>query len=160
MSAVISNCGKYRYLLERETGLPGKHIVTFIMLNPSTADAETDDATIRKCVRFAKQQGAATLQVINLFAFRATNPKDLRTVADPFGPDNESHQNYALQRSGLTICAWGVHGTYGSADIKMKARLKKQKTYALALTKDGHPKHPLYVSYATNLVPFTEGRDQ
>ena len=87
-AAVLSPCGAYRYLLTRRFG-PGKKLATFVMLNPSTADAERDDATIRKCVGFARSWGCAGLQVVNLFAFRATDPTDLRMADDPVGPEND-----------------------------------------------------------------------
>jgi hypothetical protein len=86
-SAVVSPCGTYRYLLTRQLGA-GTRLGTFIMLSPSTADAERDDATIRKCVGFARRLGCAGLQIVNLFALRAADPAALRLADDPVGSEN------------------------------------------------------------------------
>lgn len=95
MSAIISDCGTYRYLLTRATGVTlfesQARTVNFIMLNPSTADATADDPTIRRCIRFAMAWDYERLVVTNLFAFRATDPGDLRFAKDPIGPENDRH---------------------------------------------------------------------
>src|SRR5262245_43270667 len=113
--AVISTCGLYRYHLSRlwDETLPR---VAFIMLNPSTADALIDDATIRKCVGFAKKWGCGSLCVVNLFAYRATKPRDMMKVRDPVGPENDEYIvkicDDAAQSGGQLICAWGANGSY------------------------------------------------
>src|SRR5262249_44998661 len=84
-SAVISACGRYRYYLCRKLAGGGGRVATFIMLNPSTADAERDDSTIRKCVGFGRRWGCGQLHVVNLFGLRATQPTELRTVGNPVG---------------------------------------------------------------------------
>src|SRR5580765_5070589 len=106
--ATISPDGKYRYLLSREyeDGMFGT--VLFVMLNPSTADATKDDATIRRCVGFTKRWGYSTLEVVNLFAFRATHPRDLWKADDPVGPDNDVTISDAVRRAQLIVAAWGV----------------------------------------------------
>src|SRR5262245_40859152 len=86
--AVFSSCGTYRYVLRREIG-PGDTTATFIMLNPSTADAARDHPTIRRCIGFARRWGCGQLVCLNLFAFRATDPARLKCAADPVGPRNE-----------------------------------------------------------------------
>src|SRR3954454_15761859 len=86
-NAVISACGRYRYLLSRQVG-PGLRTATFIMLNPSTADATNDDPTIRRCIGFARQWGCGRLAVLNLFAVRATDPAEMKRADDPVGPEN------------------------------------------------------------------------
>src|SRR5262249_54294569 len=88
-NAVISDCGKYRYVLTRQTGAEVRS-ATFVMLNPSTADATLDDPTIRKCIGFAKNWRCGRLVVLNLFAFRATDPEVMKAEADAVGPENKS----------------------------------------------------------------------
>jgi hypothetical protein len=106
--AVISECGTYRYLLRRtwDAKLPRALIV---MLNPSTADAEIDDATIRSCIRLCKALGYGSFEVVNLFALRATDPDELAKAADPVGPGNDSSIERAIGRCDIAVCAWGAH---------------------------------------------------
>jgi len=149
--AVISADGKYRYLLER-CWSEGPTI-TFVMLNPSTADADIDDPTIRRCMGFAKKLGYGGLRVVNLYAFRATNPKDLWTVGDPIGEENDDYLLQALQESKLVIAAWGINAKQDR--IKEISNLMgARKFFALGLTKDGNPRHPLYVHSDASLVPL------
>src|SRR5262249_9470711 len=155
-SAILSPCGKYRYLLTREMG-PEEKVATFIMLNPSTADATTDDQTIRKCIGLAKKWRCGKLDVVNLFALRSTDPKALRQADDPIGPENMRWIACALKISkGPIVCAWGTHGAYLDQDLAVLELLDHWKISRLALgvTKDGHPRHPLYVPYAAPLLPF------
>lgn len=157
MTAIISDCGKYRYLLEREVSMFGKGTLLFIMLNPSTADASKDDPTIRKCMGFAERLGFARFQVVNLFAYRATDPDELRGMVDAFGPQNDLYVRNAINSADKVICAWGTKGVLHGADQKMKKWLEfweRNKVFALELTKDGHPKHPLYVPYSAQIVEF------
>jgi hypothetical protein len=163
-SAVFSPDGRYRYLLTRQVG-SGPGVATFIMLNPSTADGENDDPTIRKCVGFARQWGCGRLQVVNLFALRATDPSEIAKADDPVGPENADHLQRAIEVSshprepacpGPLVCAWGVRGAYRGQDLRLLGWLERfsVRPYALSITKDGHPRHPLYVSYSTRLLPF------
>jgi hypothetical protein len=85
------------------------------MLNPSTADASQDDPTIRRCIGFARQWGCGRLVVLNLFAFRATDPADLKRAADPVGPENRAWFDRTLVDDlvgGPVVCGWGVHGAH------------------------------------------------
>src|SRR5262249_1429413 len=116
--AVISACGCFRYYLARRIAA-GDRVATFIMLNPSTADAFVDDPTVRKCQGFARRWGCSLLRVVNLFAVRATNPVAIKAAADPVGPDNKAWVNAALgasvsgrDRVNTVVCAWGVHGSF------------------------------------------------
>src|SRR6185369_17379869 len=102
MTAVISKCGKYRYSLRREW-IGGAGTVCFIMLNPSTADASVDDPTIRRCIGFAQRWGYQILEVVNLYAYRATRPRDMFAAADPVGPENEYYLCKAALGAGLRI---------------------------------------------------------
>jgi len=150
-SAVISDCGQYRYQLGRRWG-DGPSCV-FIMLNPSTADAEKDDPTIRRCIGFAKREGCGGLIVVNLFAFRATQPEVLLSAADPIGPENDAYIADALSKeSGPIIAAWGAWGD-GRRGRIVAARFPG-RLQALGATKDGRPRHPLYVRGDAPLRPF------
>lgn len=152
-SAVISECGRYRYSLERcwDDGLP---MVTWVMLNPSTADAETDDQTIRKCVGFARKWGAGRIRVVNLFALRSTDPRALRTSASPVGPGNNNAIVEAARRSAVIVAAWGAHGKLIGRDgyVRWLVDAQDRRLSCLGVTKDGHPRHPLRLPYSTELV--------
>lgn len=175
--ADISACGRYRWRLWREWRLHpapaqwdmwadenGKPVVDgagtpilepkaciFVMLNPSTADGEEDDPTIRRCVAFAKAWGYDRLEVLNLFAYRATDPQALLALNhddDPVGVHNSRAFNQVLiygHPVGTIICAWGVHGAHLGQDETVLGWMEDRPRYALGLTKDGHPKHPLYL---------------
>lgn len=117
MKTIISNCGKYRYQLWRKIPQPLRWIreVTFVMLNPSIADASIDDPTIRRCMAFAKREGFTDMYAINLFAYRATNPKELAIVADPHGPDNYKFIDEVAILPGTVIVAWGGKSNFGKS---------------------------------------------
>jgi hypothetical protein len=160
-SACISACGRYRYALTRRVGR-GERKATFILLNPSTADAVVDDPTIRRCLGFAQRWGCGRLVVLNLFAFRATNPADLKRAADPVGPENRVWFNRMLRDlDGPVVCGWGVQGTHRAQDLVVLEWLDEFGIgpVALGLTKDGHPRHPLYVPYSAELIPFVGRRE-
>ena len=156
-NAVISACGRYRYLLTRQVG-PGSRTATFIMLNPSTADASINDATIRRCIGFARRWGCGRLAVLNLFAFRATDPADMKRAEDPVGPENRAWFDRTLSDAGEgpVVCGWGVHGEHAGQDQTVLGWLAEigVRSLALGLTKEGHPKHPLYLPKAAELAPF------
>jgi hypothetical protein len=149
--ATLSDCGLYRYDLLRSWAV-GPH-VTFVMMNPSTADAEDDDPTIRRCVGFAKSWGFAGLVVVNLYAFRATEVSDLWEAADPVGPKNDLHIE-AHAFCGMTVAAWGAKRRAARRAAGVVARLtaKGRKLYAIRETKSGWPEHPLFLP--AHLKPF------
>jgi hypothetical protein len=105
--ADLSPCGTYRYLLGRRIG-GGDRVGLWVMLNPSTADANEDDATIRRCIGFARREGCGLLEVVNLFAYRATDPAALRLADDPVGPANDHFISKAVERAALVVVAWGA----------------------------------------------------
>lgn len=142
--AFITSDGKYRYVLTRDwsDGAPRKMVV-FVGLNPSTADGEVDDPTIRRCVGFAKAWGYNYLMMVNLFAYRATDPADMKRAAEPEGEFNAPIVSAASREAGLTVVAWGTHGSFKDQDKKYLGGLTNP--HHLGLTKDGHPKHPLYL---------------
>ena len=143
MSTVFSPCGRYRYRLSR-AWLLGEGTVLFVMLNPSTADAEMDDPTIRRCMGFARRWGFQGLVVGNLFAWRATDPRELCRVADPIGPDNDHHLKAMSGNADAVIAAWGEWGALRGRNEHVTGLLGGVVEH-LGLTKQGHPRHPLYV---------------
>jgi hypothetical protein len=153
MAAVISDCGQYRYALTRWWG--DGPVCGFIMLNPSTADAEKDDPTIRRCVGFARREGCGALLVLNLFAFRATNPRDMADAADPVGPHTDHYLLDLIQNvDGPLIAAWGAHWMAGERANDVTAMIGRH-CVCLGKTKDGSPRHPLYVPADQPLVALT-----
>ena len=151
--ATISACGLYRYSLTRIWGFNARRFV-IIMLNPSTADGREDDPTIRRCVGFARREDCDVLEVINLYAFRATDPKALRAADDPIGTMNARYQELAFRRYDRAVCAWGAHADPGDARDFID-RHPNVRFECLGTTKDGAPKHPLYLAADTPLQPFT-----
>jgi hypothetical protein len=153
--AVISDCGRYRYLLRR-TWDHGKPRALFVMLNPSTADAEIDDATIRSCIRLSKGLDYGSFEVVNLFALRATDPVELQRVPDPVGPRNDDSIGAAIGRCDIAICAWGAHPMAGNRDRAVRSLLRSYRpaVFCLGTTKAGAPKHPLYIKSGTPLQTF------
>lgn len=153
--AVISDCGKYRYLLRR-TWDHSKPRVLYVMLNPSTADASIDDPTIRSCVRLAKSWGYGGIEVVNLFGWRATDPDELPKQFDPTGPDNEGVVENAINRCDIVVFAWGVCKFAERRGRKLRDTVRRHRpmVYCIGKTKDGHPKHPLYIKSGTPLQAF------
>ncbi len=153
--AVISECGRYRYLLRR-TWDHSKPRALFIMLNPSTADAEVDDATIRSCIRLSTAWGYGSFEVINLFGLRATDPDELEGATDPIGPKNADVGDAAINRCDIVICAWGGHpmADRRARDMVAWVRGWKPAAYCVGTTKHGAPKHPLYIKTGTLLESF------
>jgi hypothetical protein len=152
--AVFSHDRNYRYLLGREWDI-NKPQITFVMLNPSTADANQDDRTLRKCINFAQSWGCGSLEVVNLFAYRATKPRDMRQVADPVGSQNNYYIQLATKRSALIIVAWGVNGSFKERNKEVLNLISgQQPLYCLGLTKHRHPSHPLYIKNNTQLILF------
>ena len=143
--AEFSDCKKYRYALWRHWDWQGHdNCVMFIGLNPSTADETEDDPTIRRCIRFAKDWGYGGLMMMNMFAFRATDPKKMKVARDPVGPGNDEAFGYRRTHAGLIVAAWGQHGS--PARGEKICQLLASPIYCLGRTKNGSPKHPLYLA--------------
>jgi len=153
--AVISDCGKYRYLLRR-TWDHAKPRCLYVMLNPSTADAEVDDATIRSCIRLAKGMGYGSFEVVNVFAYRATKPDELLKADDPCGPRNEDAVLAAIHRCDIVIVAWGAWPPAHEASIYIRnaIRANRPAMFCFGKTQSGAPKHPLYIKSGTPLEAF------
>ncbi len=150
-TAQFSPCGQYRYRLERQWN-PGSRTLNIIGLNPSTADATHNDPTIRRCIDFAQRWGYDRLHVTNVFAFRATQPKDLFAAPEPEGPDNTTFLLQTAQHATAILFAWGNHGH----DHPATHRLIDTFPHALCLghTKIGAPRHPLYIRKDQLPLPF------
>lgn len=154
--AIIDGSGLFRYRLWRALGQPAEGRVLFVMLNPSTADASVDDPTIRRCIGFARRWGAGALDVVNLYALRATDPGELRRAADPVGPDNDRHIVEAAREASIIVCAWGAHpfARRRAAHVSGLLRAVGTPLECLHVTADGSPRHPLYVRGATSRVEW------
>lgn len=155
-SAVISPCERYRYQLTRRWNT-GRTVV-FIMLNPSTADAFIDDPTIRRVCNFAQRWGFAGVRVVNLFALRAKDPQALTKAEDPIGPENDQRIWDACDGGDQVILAWGAHGALQGRGAEVMAVLMEGEfmLWHLGLTKDGHPRHPLYLPTTVERQPLFE----
>ena len=143
MAADFSPCGKYRYTLERgwNDDLPK---VAFVGLNPSTATGTMDDPTIRRCVNFARDWGYGSMTMINLFAFRATSPKDMKSEYDPIGCMNNEFICSVAGTSQKIVIAWGNHGNHAGRDQQVLKLLENGSLHCFGITKAGQPVHPLY----------------
>jgi hypothetical protein len=156
--AVLSEDRRYRYLLRR-TWDSAKPLLSWIMLNPSVADAERDDATIRICAGRARRLGCGGIEVVNLFGLIATLPSVLRSVDDPVGPENDRYIREALVRAnssgGWLVCGWGGHGRYRDRDkAVLSLLLPVGPLWCLGHTDTGAPRHPLRISYNKPLERF------
>jgi len=158
-SAVISPCGLYRTRLERIWDASCPPLV-LAMLNPSKADAEIDDPTIRRGMGFARREEAGGLVVVNMRSLRATDPKELLRADDPTGPYNPGALTMvileALTDGRKIVCAWGAHPMAEPAGtgFVMMARAAGVPLWSLGKTKGGHPRHPLYVPASQPLVAY------
>ncbi|MEX1218154.1 MAG: DUF1643 domain-containing protein [Acidimicrobiales bacterium] len=123
-------------------------LVNFLMLNPSTANALQLDPTNRRCMGFAQNWGYGGVVTTNIFGFRSTDPKGLRTAVDPVGPDNDEFIIGAARSCNLVVAAWGTHGELHGRGVQVRALLRNVgvELHTLRLTKAGYPGHPLYVS--------------
>jgi hypothetical protein len=146
--AIYSDCEAYRYDLTRIWDASGQRAL-FVMLNPSTATEVQNDPTVERCERRARTLGFGAFRVTNIFAYRATDPKVMRGVADPIGPGNDQAIADGALWADRIICAWGSHGSHmnrGSA-VEQLLRDTRKPLWHLGLTLAGQPKHPLYIGY-------------
>lgn len=153
--AVYSSCERYRYALTRVWDPSGLRLL-YVMLNPSKATELANDPTIERCERRARALGYGGFRVCNLFALRETDPARLKRAHYPEGPDNTAQIATALEWCDAILCAWGVHGVYRNQGEKILQVLKttSKPNLILGLTKDGHPRHPLYISYKITPEPW------
>lgn len=155
-TALFSADRAYRYVLTRTWG-DGQPVV-WIMLNPSTADAFSEDPTSRRCRDFTRRLApdAGGLVIVNLYSLRATDPAELWTHPDPVGPAGDYYLGSRAISGRLVIAAWGTHGARHGRGAQVAAELTAAgvKLWCLGVTKNGHPKHPLYLAGDTSLVPY------
>lgn len=158
-SALFDPTGRYRYSLTR-TWDSAANRVCFCLLNPSTADAVRDDPTLRRCLGYARRWGFGSVEVVNIFALRATDPRELRRADDPVGPRNDAAIRRAARRAALVVAGWGAHGALldrGDAVRRLLISLSDVDVVTLGHTKSGHPRHPLYTRADARTIPL-EGR--
>jgi hypothetical protein len=145
---VFSPCRQYRYRLWRKWS--DKPYLCVLLLNPSTADELVNDPTVERCERRARQMGFGGLEVVNIFAFRATDPKKMKAQLDPEGPENDRYIAEVVRGAGMVLCGWGQHGKHRRRWKRIMEILMEENIipYCLEIGKDGQPKHPLYIGYA------------
>lgn len=156
--ATFSPCGAYRYRLWRRwaEGAP----LVFVMLNPSTADAERNDPTVERCQRRAVRMGFPAVEVVNLFALRSTDPAALSLADDPIGPGSDAAILEAARGAGMVVCAWGTttvkrfEWRAGAVAAMLRAD-EGLALYALGTTKSGAPRHPLYLPDSSSPKPWS-----
>lgn len=154
-SALYSPCLLYRYALTRIWDAAGARVL-FVMLNPSTATEAQNDATVERCERRARALGFGGFRVCNIFAFRATDPRVMRAEPDPVGEGNDAAISEGAAWARQIVCAWGTHGAHlgrGRA-VERLLRATGRPLFHLGLSKAGHPRHPLYISYDRKPEPW------
>ena len=151
-NATFSDCRKYRYTLSR-TWDGKKKTILFIGLNPSTANEKIDDPTIRRCINYAQNWGYGSLLMVNLFAYRATMPTELKNVKNPIGNDNDLHIIELSKKADIAVAAWGNEGTLLNRDKEVKKILPN--LMCLKINKSGQPAHPLYQKKDLKLIKYS-----
>ncbi len=152
-TAIYSDCERYRYALTRIWNDASRRAL-FVMLNPSTATEVQNDPTVERCERRARALGFGAFRVCNIFAWRATDPRDMRAATDPVGPANDTAILEGAAWADQIICAWGTHGEHlerGPA-VERLLRATGRPLHHLGLTRAGHPRHPLYIGYHVHPV--------
>ena len=154
--ATFSPCRRWRYLLWRRWD-EAKPVANFLMLNPSTADEYKLDPTCARARDYAERWGYGALVVTNVFAWRATDPADMKAVADPVGPGNDRAIVRAAKESAIVVCAWGNHGAHGERSARIRALLHAAVVplHALRLNAGGEPAHPLYLPKKLRAQPWS-----
>jgi hypothetical protein len=150
--ATFGGDGTYRYRLSRTWGA-SRPTAAFVLLNPSTADATTDDRTVTRCVKYAAGMGFGRLVVVNLFALRTPNPGDIDAHPDPVGPDNDAHVRATVAAADRVIVGWGNAGTKQGRAREVADDLDAE-LYAIGTTNAGHPTHPSRTPYDITIERF------
>jgi hypothetical protein len=156
-TALYSDCERYRSALTRTWDETGKRL-TFIMLNPSTATEVQNDPTVERCERRARTLGFGAFRVTNIFAWRDTDPRNMRAASDPIGPENDQTLLEACTWADQIVAAWGTHGAHRGRGPEVATLLRNHghASHHLGLSKAGHPKHPLYIAYSERPRPWQE----
>jgi hypothetical protein len=153
--AIYSDCEAYRYELTRVWEPAGRKAL-FVMLNPSTATEVQNDPTVERCERRARALGFGAFRVCNIFALRQTDPKVMRAHPEPVGPANDAAILDGCAWADTIVCAWGTHGDHlgRGRHVETLMRGTGAPLNTLGLTRQGHPRHPLYVGYAARPEPW------
>lgn len=165
MTAVISECGKYRYRLERAISTAGPVVAVF-GINPSTADALMDDATVRKWRGFGQRLGWGRFLVGNVFAWRATDVRALAQARDPYGPEYDRYLSEIIGEADILVPCWGDRGKIPRMlrpEIdRLLSRLfaSGKPVHCWGLTAGGDPRHPLRLGYRTELISLAQGQKE
>ena len=154
MRTTFSPDRRYRYTLARDW-MFGQGVVLFVLLNPSTADENHNDPTIRRCISFAQDWGYRGLLVGELFGIRSTDPRVLKSDPDPIGPDNDRFLQAMAQEAALVVFAWGNWGKVRNRSAQVAAMFTGAKCFGI--TAQGEPIHPLYQARTAALIPFLKG---
>lgn len=150
-SAVFSDDMLYRYILRRKWSGGNGKVVVWIMLNPSVADHELEDNTVRRCCLYAQDWGYSGIVIVNIFAYRDTDPAKMKKYHAPIGKDNDKYILEVIEdeETGLIIGGWGQHGSHLNRNTKIKELLAHKTINCLGKTKCGNPLHPLYLKKDT-----------
>lgn len=153
----FSECRRYRYSLQHRfddqpIGIAKR--ILFILLNPSIAAETVSDPTFTRVAGFARREGASIVEIANLFAWVATQPADMFNATSPIGPENNAHLLISASAADVIICGWGTDGDYGHRSRDVLGLLSGYPLHCLGTNKDGSPKHPLYLSASTPLIPY------
>lgn len=153
--ATYSDCETYRYALTRSWNRDGQRVM-FVMLNPSKATEQANDPTVGRCESRARALGFGAFMVTNLFSLRETDPLQMRRHPDPVGVDTDQALRDGAAWADMTVAAWGVHGVHRQRNAEVIALFANAKLtlHCLGLTKDGHPRHPLYLRKTTQPLPW------
>jgi hypothetical protein len=154
-TALFSDCQKYRFHLSREWDVI-KPSICWILLNPSTADENVLDNTLTRCLDYSVQWGFGSMHITNIFAFRATDPKNMMAAKDPVGPDNDGYLTLIPRMCELTVAGWGNGGLYLERwkEIEKLTTMRDIKLKCLRKTKSGQPSHPLYLPKDLELIDW------
>lgn len=152
-SAIWNGAQTHRYLLSRDFG-SGSGTLHFLMLNPSGATSDRNDATVNKCERYAQRWGYRHLLITNAFAAMCRYPADLAEFADPVGTDNNHYILRAISQADRTVCAWGDGGAYLNRSHELRQILARYPLYALRVNASGEPAHPLYLPAVLTPQPY------
>jgi hypothetical protein len=153
--AVLSPCQRYRYVLHRRWSMYDHRFVLWVMLNPSTADAETDDRTIRRCAKISKELDYPGMVVLNLFAYRSKSPLALYDAYAPIGPSNDDFIRRIAPAASLILAAWGNCGGVHDRDYHVLKMLPAQ-TQCCGITQKGFPHHPLFLRKDFVILPYVD----
>lgn len=143
-TAEFSPCRTWRYSLYREWNKE-RPLVTFVLLNPSTADELRDDPTNRRGLDYANRWGYGSCCFVNLFAYRTPYPEAMKLAEDPIGPENNDYIMAWIRRSERTILAWGNHGSFINRDEEVRGMVCRYNVWSFGYTKVHQPKHILYL---------------